>query len=75
MPDFTSGNYVYFKDNEEVPKSHHRVFILNQGSDFYITPPLKLLEESLSSLPKLFVKKLLNRGSIIISKLLLSYKK
>ena len=30
MPDFTSGNYVYFKDNEEEPKIHHKVFMLNQ---------------------------------------------
>ena len=36
-------------------KNHHKVCIFNHESDFYITPPLKLLAEKLLSLPKLFV--------------------
>ena len=45
MSDFTSGDYLYFKDNEEEPKRHHKVFILNQESKFTITSLLKLLKE------------------------------
>ena len=44
MPDFTSGEYFNFNYNYQVPKSHDKVFILNQESDFYITSAFKLKE-------------------------------
>ena len=66
---------MHFKDNEEKPKIHHKVFILNQESEFIITSPLKLMGEKLLSLPKLFVKNILNLELLKISKLLLSYQK
>ena len=56
MPDFNYDDYVYFKENEEVPKIHHKVFIFVQESYFYITPPLKFWDFFISLL-KLFVKK------------------
>ena len=59
MPYFTSGDYVYFKDNEQVPKSHHKVFVFNHESDFYITSPLKLLGGRLLSFPKLFLNNII----------------
>ena len=34
MPDFTSCNYVYFKDNEEEPKSIHKVLYLIRNNKF-----------------------------------------
>ena len=34
MPDYTSGDYVYFKNNEDKPQSHHTFFILNQYLNF-----------------------------------------
>ena len=40
------GDYVYLKENEEMPKSYHKAFILNQESEFTITPPLQLIEEN-----------------------------
>ena len=55
MPAYTSGKFVYFKNNEERPQSHHKSFILNQVSRFYITSPLKNMAETLVSLPKLLV--------------------
>ena len=36
MSDYTSGDYVYFRDNLEEPKLHHKVFILDQGLEFTI---------------------------------------
>ena len=49
MPDFTCGDYVYLKDNDELPKNHHKNFILNQEPEFNITskitPQVRSLEE------------------------------
>ena len=44
MPAHTFGEYVYFKDNENIPNIHHKVFILSQESNFYITALLKIME-------------------------------
>ena len=37
------------------PNEHNIHFILNKIPDFYIKPPLKLMDEVFESLPKLFV--------------------
>ena len=71
MPDFNYGNYTYFNDNKNKPKSYHKVFILKNEPDFTITPPL---EGKLLSIPKLLVK-IFRQGILIISKLLLNHKK
>ena len=73
MPYFTSGGYVDFNDCEGELKSHHKVFILNQELKITITSLLKLLEEKLLLLSKLFVKTYLKHRLLIIYKLLLNY--
>ena len=66
---------MYFNNNEERQQGHHQVCIFNQVAEFYVTSPLKLLEETLVSLPKLFVENLFKRGLRDISQLLLSCEK
>ena len=34
IPYYTSSDYMFLNKNEEVPKSHHKVFIFNQEYDF-----------------------------------------
>ena len=63
--------FFYFKNMPYKPESHHRVCILNQIPDMYITSPLKFLEEIFV----LFVKNLLNHGWIKVYKILLSCQK
>ena len=46
MPDYTYGDYVYFNNNIDTPNEHHNTFTLNQISDFYITSPLKLMDDT-----------------------------
>ena len=60
---FASGNYVYFKDNEEEPKGRHKVFILGQEPEFTITSPLRLMGGvGVKLFPIFFVGKCLNCG-------------
>ena len=73
MPAFTFVGYMYFKDNEEMPKSHNIVIELNKESDFTITSLLELLEKYLLSLQKMFVKNCLSCSLFKISKLSLYY--
>ena len=54
---FDSGDYVYFNYNEEEPKIHHKVFILNQEPKFTITSPLGLLEKTIEIVAKIICKK------------------
>ena len=75
MLDLTSDECVYFKENEEKPKIHHKIFILNQEQYFYITSPLELWEEKWLPFAKISCKNSLNRGSTIISNLFPSYQK
>ena len=70
MPYFISGEYLYFKDNEEVPKIHHIVCILNQKYDFDITSPLHIV-----IITKTIVLKFLSSELRTISKLFLIYQK
>ena len=75
MPDLSYGNHVYLMENEEVPKVHHKIFILNQEQCFYIASPLELWEEKWLPFAKISCKNSLNRGSTIISNLFPSYQK
>ena len=59
MPDLTSGDYVYFRDNEEEPKRHHKTFTLDQESGFSIESPLKLTIIFFVIIRNLFVKKMI----------------
>ena len=62
MPNYTSGDYVYFNNITDKPKIYHVGFILNQRDDMYITSPLNILEETYVPFPKIFFKKFLNHG-------------
>ena len=58
MPGFTCGDHVYLKDNDDSPKNHNGIFVMNQEPNFNITPPITspvgLLEEKLKALPKIY---------------------
>ena len=56
MPDLTSCLYVNLKENEEQPKNHRKILLLNEEPHFTIISPLSLLEKKLKILPKVFVK-------------------
>ena len=59
MPDYNSGDYVYF--NNITDKTKSRVgFILNQRHDMYITSPLKIMEENLYHFQNYLLKQILN---------------
>ena len=73
MPDYTYDDYVYFHNSVDAPKEHHNYFILNQKLDFYITSLSKLMDDTLTSFPNLFVDGMIKNGLTLISKLLLSY--
>ena len=59
MTAYTYGDYIYFNKNIDTPNEHNNHFILNQILDFYITSPSKLIGGIFSSLPKLFVNKMI----------------
>ena len=59
MMDFTCDDYVYLKENDEIPKNHHKNLIMKQEPDFIITSQMRLLETKLKILPDIFVKKML----------------
>ena len=59
MPYYNYGGYVYFTNNIDTPNEHHNNLIFNQISDFYITSPSKLMDDKFTSLPKLFVDKIM----------------
>ena len=75
MPAYTSGGCVYFNNMTDNPESHNIGFILNQRHDKYITSPLNITEEKLYHIQNYLLKKILNHGWMLISKLLLSYQK
>ena len=56
MPAYTFVDYVYFKNMTDDQEINHRVCILNQIPDMYITPPFNFLAETFVSFPRLFVK-------------------
>ena len=60
MSDFTCGNFVYFKENDDLSKNHHKMFILNQEPEFNITSPItlpvRLMEEKLKTLKNVCLK-------------------
>ena len=55
MPDYTYGDFFYLDNSIYAPKGHHNQLILNQGPNFYITSLSKFMDETFTSLPKLFV--------------------
>ena len=58
MSAFTCGNFVYFKDNDDLPKNHHNFFILNQEPEFTITSPITSpvrLSGKIENVGKMFV--------------------
>ena len=57
MVAYTSGDYVYFINMTDNPEINHIGFILNKRHDMYITPQLKIVEETFVSFSELFVKK------------------
>ena len=46
MTNFTSGDHVYFGNNEEQPNSTHKVFIFNQEPELSMTSPFGILKKS-----------------------------
>ena len=62
MTDYTYGNYVYFNKINNAPKEHHKIFILNHEPNFYITSLSKLMYDTFTSLPKLFVDEMIKNG-------------
>ena len=55
MPAYTHGDYVYFNNNIDTPNEHHNHFIFNHKPNFYIASLSNLMDDTFTSLPKLFV--------------------
>ena len=72
MPDFICGDYVYFNYNDEIPKNHHKHFIMKQEPQFNITYPMRLLEEKWKHFQKCLFK-ILDPWILKMSKLLQNY--
>ena len=62
MAAYNYGDYVYFKKMTDITNRHHNHLILNQMTDFHITPPFKLMDDIFESSPKLFVDKMLKKS-------------
>ena len=69
MPYYTYGDYVYINKKYDTPEEHHIHSILKTHPDIYIISLLKLIYQSLQDLPKLFVDKMINIGSLNMSKI------
>ena len=61
MPDYTYGDYVYFKNTTGTQNEHHNHFILNQMPYFHITSPFKFMDDIFELLKKLFVDEMLKK--------------
>ena len=55
MPDYTYGDYVYFNKKINALEEHHIQSILKTKTNIYPALLLKLMDEILKYLPKLFV--------------------
>ena len=62
MPSNTYGDYVYFDNNFDTPKEHHNNFILNHKPGFNMRSLSKLIDDTFTSLPKLFVDEMIKNG-------------
>ena len=62
MPDYTYGEYFYFNNSIDAPKDNHNHFILNQKPIFYITSLSKFMDDTFTSLPKLFFDEMIKKG-------------
>ena len=73
MPEFTCGNLVYLEENDEIPKNHHKNFIVKQEPKFTITSSMIFLEEKLKTWRTMFVKNVIVPWIEEMSKLLHNY--
>ena len=55
MPGSTYIEYFYFNNDTGLPNEQHNKFMLDQEQDYYITSLQNFMDETLTSLPKLFV--------------------
>ena len=62
MPGYNYGDHVYFNNNIDAPKEHNNHLILNQKSIFNITSLSKFMDDTFTSLPKLFVDEMIKTG-------------
>ena len=65
MSDYTYGDYVYFKNTTDKKNEHNNNFTLNQITDFHITSPFKLCNDTFEPFPKLFFNKMIKMDEII----------
>ena len=61
IPDYTYGVYVYFICSIDELKEHHDNLILNQEPNFYITSLSKLMDDTFTSFPRLFVDEMIEK--------------
>ena len=59
MPSYTYVDHVFINNKNYSPEEHHIQSILKTQSGIYITSLLKLMDESLKYLTKLFVDKMI----------------
>ena len=57
MAYYTSGDYVYFNNMKDNPKTYHIGFIFNQKHDMYIISLLNIMEEVFVLFPNLYLNK------------------
>ena len=57
IPAYTYCDYVHLNNSIDAPKYHHNNFILNQEPFFYITSLSKLVDDTFTLLPHLYVDK------------------
>ena len=53
--------FHFFDNNVDTPREINNNFILNQKPDFYITEMLKLMDDTFTSLPKVFVDDMIKK--------------
>ena len=62
MPDYIYCDYIYFNNSIDAPKEHNNNLILNQEPNLYITSLQKLMDDTFTSLPKLFFDYMIKNG-------------
>ena len=65
MPYYSYGGYVYFNDSMDAPKEIHNHFILNEKLNIYITSLSKFMDDSFTSLPKLFIGEIIKMAELL----------
>ena len=73
---FTSDDWVYLNDNDDIPKIFHENFKNKQDPEITITFPMRLLDKQLKPLPKHLVDKMLvtwvQKNIQVVAKLLIT---